>query len=570
MRSLNVGLLAFLMASAPSVGAQPADVIFYNGQVLTLENQRIEQALALTGDRILAVGTNTDVLAMQDSETELVDLNGRSLLPGFVEGHSHILRGRPEGMSLQEAMETALRFGLTTLNELSGSREDAEDLLAEETNGGLRLRVNLFGRYNAAFLAEDNTSIIIEAWYPDQAPILDPERRLRIPGVKVFVDGAFTPGRGCWASTEPFPELLQNDPIFDVCASPRGALYVTVDELTSVITDAQDKNFIVAMHAMGDRGIETALAALETALDGEPASTYRHQIHHNSMLRPDQLPRYEALDVLASVRGYSICTPDTSYWGNVLGEDRKTWAGNRYALAGLDIHAFAEGDFGWTRDPDDRTSVRPIDPLLTLYGLITKKRLLEDDTICEPLDWVTRHAIPAERALRMLTIEPAFAVRQEKMIGSLAPDKFADLVILPKNPLTIDPDQIKDLSVLMTMVGGEVQFCAEDQEALCPTFTPTGVDSDATVVKAGYTLYPIYPNPASAGATIRFDLPKLATITLKVFNLLGQEMDTLISTPMSAGRHEVYWDTNGSPPGLYIGWLHAEGHTLTTHMVVLP
>jgi predicted amidohydrolase YtcJ len=134
----------------------------------------------------------------------------------------------------------------------------------------------------------------------------------------------------------------------------------------------------------------------------------------------------------------------------------------------LGIHAFAEGDFGWTTDPSDRTSPRPINPLLTLYGFVTHQQLREDGTACEPDSWIARHQINVEKALKMLTIEPAYAVSQEDVIGSLAPGKFADLVILSDNPLTIDPNDIKDLKVLMTMVGGRVEYCAPGHEALCP------------------------------------------------------------------------------------------------------
>ena len=68
----------------------------------------------------------------------------------------------------------------------------------------------------------------------------------------------------------------------------------------------------------------------------------------------------------------------------------------------------------------------------------------------------------------MLTIEPAYAVFQEEVIGSLAPGKFADLIILSDNPFTIDPDSLIDLQVLLTMVGGNVEYCSPGYEDLCP------------------------------------------------------------------------------------------------------
>ena len=68
----------------------------------------------------------------------------------------------------------------------------------------------------------------------------------------------------------------------------------------------------------------------------------------------------------------------------------------------------------------------------------------------------------------MMTIEAAYALFMEDYIGSLKPGKFADLIVLSENPLTIDPDDIINIEVLLTMVGGNVEYCAPGHEALCP------------------------------------------------------------------------------------------------------
>ena len=81
--------------------------------------------------------------------------------------------------------------------------------------------------------------------------------------------------------------------------------------------------------------------------------------------------------------------------------------------------------------------------------------------------WATRSAESLPK-VRLLTIAPAYAVSQENVLGSLKVGKFADIVILDRNPLQVEPDELLDLSVLMTMVGGSVEFCREGNEALCP------------------------------------------------------------------------------------------------------
>ena len=75
-----------------------------------------------------------------------------------------------------------------------------------------------------------------------------------------------------------------------------------------------------------------------------------------------------------------------------------------------------------------------------------------------------------EEALQLMTIEAAYALFMEEKVGSLKPGKFADLIVLSANPVRIDPDSLKDLKVLVTMVGGRVEYCASGYEQLCVGF----------------------------------------------------------------------------------------------------
>lgn len=467
------------LTTKTTVALEVPTFVFYNGQVVTMESDiALAEAIAIKGQKIIALGSNKEILALATSETRVINLEGMALLPGFVEGHTHILRfPHRREKTIDEAMALALSYGLTTVNEMAADKPFLDKLMEAEQQGRLRLRVNVYPEYNAGILDSNGKTITMQVWFPGHGPILELEHRLRVPGIKIFVDGAFSPGRGCPALTAPYPADFQSTPSFKaICLSERGDLYLPQEEVNKVVAAAQAAEFRVAFHAFGDRGIETALNALEQALKGESNERYRHQIHHNSLLRPDQLTRYANLKILASVRGYfNTCDQDSYQEG--YGLERFEWAANRFALPGLGVHAFAEGDFGWTTDPSDRTSPRPINPLLTLYGLVTHKQLKSDGTSCDPKPWIARHKISVEQALRMLTIEPAYASSQENVIGSLKPGKFADLVVLSKNPLTVDPEQIKDIKVLVTMVNGRIEYCGPGHEALCPSFRSHGEGS---------------------------------------------------------------------------------------------
>jgi predicted amidohydrolase YtcJ len=452
----------------PTVPTEPADIIFHNGAIITIEeSQPVAEAIAIRGELILAVGTNQEILALRGPDTTVIDLQGRAVLPGFIEGHAHLLAFPDrKGQTMDQAQDIALRYGLTTVNEMWADEAFLNRLFQAEEQGDLRIRVNVFASYNDGVLDGNRQKVFLKAWYPGHDPILDPQRRVRIPGIKIFVDGDnFRPVRGCWAFNDPVPAnawAIKNG----VCGTATGDLYWKQDELNQIVRQAQNAGYRVAFHSMGESAIETTLNAIEFALDGQPNEQVRHQIEHNSMIRPDLLTRYEELDILASVRGYGdFC--DLKQFIPDFGPERINWYANRYALPGLDIHSYMESDFGWTVDPEARYDQRSLDPIMQLYGIVTHNLESANGTLCGPDPVVAKFVISVEKALEMMTIEPAYAVSMEDYIGSLKPGKYADLIILSDSPLAVDPDDLKNLKVQMTMVNGKAEYCTAGYESLC-------------------------------------------------------------------------------------------------------
>jgi predicted amidohydrolase YtcJ len=79
----------FVIAAAGAIGAEPAERIYVGGTILTVADASPRaEAVAVAGGRIIAVGKKADVLACRGEQTEVVDLAGRTLVPGFVDGHS--------------------------------------------------------------------------------------------------------------------------------------------------------------------------------------------------------------------------------------------------------------------------------------------------------------------------------------------------------------------------------------------------------------------------------------------------------------------------------------------------
>jgi hypothetical protein len=230
-----------------------------------------------------------------------------------------------------------------------------------------------------------------------------------------------------------------------------------VEELAAVVSEVQAAGYQAAIHSIGDRAIETVLDAIDVALDGQP-NTYRHRIEHNSFIRPELLTRYGELGIVATVfRLPSRYLQNPSWYRkgfiDMHGEMVQPWFEPHRSLldANPGLHVAWHSDW-----PNIGRS-----PLHDRHGLVTRQQLTADGvTIYEPPDWVTSEAVTVEEALRMMTIEGAYALFMEDKIGSLKPGKFADLIVLSDNPLTVEPDSLIDLKVLLTMVGGCVEYSA--------------------------------------------------------------------------------------------------------------
>jgi predicted amidohydrolase YtcJ len=266
---------------------------------------------------------------------------------------------------------------------------------------------------------------------------------LRIGGVKLFTDGGT-----CGAPALGY-ELNPGEGL--------GDLFFTQEELNSQVTVAHNSGYQVAIHAIGDRAIEQAQSAIAAALNGRP-NTLRHRIEHNSVIRPDLLPRYGEIGAIPVLFGlYPVCDP----FGPAPPLEYRSWEWPYRAL----LDANPDLPVAWHGDDPFFGRVRPLDDL---YSLVTRNGVAEDGQICEAPDWQQQHTITAQEALQMMTVNAAYALFREQEVGSLAPGKYADLIILSDNPLTTDPEAIPQMDVWLTMVGGRVEYCDAAHKEVCP------------------------------------------------------------------------------------------------------
>jgi len=425
-------------AGIPTTSAGEADVVFYNGNILTMEGDTA-RAIAVAGDRILAVGGDDEVRGLAVDGTRLVDLEGRTLTPGFIDSHSHRIAQRYKwGFETpDQAFQEALRQGWTGLTELAVDEAEWNELRDLAAAGDLPIRIDAYLLYNT-FEGQP-----LPDWYSATTPGQLYGGVLRTPGLKFFID--FNSGRELFFDPPALAEQLQA---------------------------RRAEGWQVAMKAISIESHALALDAIELAEGdgGDPAARYR--IEHALTQTAEQQARMERMGVIGSIQPGLIGV--VAHWPDIQAltaeqgiENMSNW--RRMLDAGVPM---AGSPFNPDGASDEYTTDSHMSPMGVMYRGATQIGLGGRP----PEPWMVDHALTVDEVLPLLTIDSAYAVFQEDARGSLAPGKLADMVILSDDPRAVPVEGLLDIEVLMTMVGGEVAWCAPVADALCPgsaTAAPT-------------------------------------------------------------------------------------------------
>lgn len=425
----------------PAPTVQPEQqIVFHNGLVLTMNpDQPQASALLVTGEQISAVGEDAEILGLVGANATIVDLQGATLMPGFVDPHSHLFNDSEQylELTLAEVQQLALENGITALGDMYVTEDFLGQMEKFDEQGRLQIRTSLY------LVATDNCGNPQGEWWQAYPTTSEPGELLRIAGVKIFTDGG-TCGRPALSY-----ELTPGEGTGDLFFSQGG--------LNDLVTEIHQAGRQVAIHAIGDRAIEQAQNAISAALAGQP-NTLRHRIDHNSVIRPELLPRYGEIGIVPLVFGlYPICEP----FGPPPPEAYLAWEWPTRSL----LDANPGLPIAWHGDDPWFGRVRPLDDL---YSLVTRNEVASDGLICPAPAWHQAQRLTAAEALPMMTLNAAYALFREGEIGSLQTGKFADLLILSANPLAINPESIPEIDIWLTMVGGRSLYCAPGREGLCP------------------------------------------------------------------------------------------------------
>ena len=562
-------LLRYLVVSISSfVAAQstpPADLIITNAQIYTVNpQQKWAEAIAIRGDKIVAVGDAAKVDSYRGGSTKVIDAHQHLLLPGFTDSHIHFLDGSlnlqhlhlqdvktldqalallkdfakahpddawllgrgwdytifaPSGMpdkkyldavvpdrpvyiegfdghtwwanskALQlagitrdtpdppggsfvrdpktgeptgavkedaadeliervipltprEAKLNAIRAGMKEANRVGLVRvHSASDLVAnigdlqnadlyDELHRAGEMTVRFYMAYRAAppALAADSVKEIeaARARYHDEW--------ISAGAVKFFLDGVIE------SHTAAMLQPYSDDP------RQIGSLLWDPDKYKDAVAELDKRGIQIFTHAIGDKAVRLALDAYQHAAEVNQSKDRRHRVEHIETVSAQDIPRFGKLGVIASMQPlHSYPNEDTLHiWAGNIGPERasRAWAWRSIQQAG-GVLAFGSD---W-----------PVVTLNPWPGVQTA--LTRQTSDGEPVGgFLPKQRLNLEDTIRAYTLGAAFAGHREKTEGSLEEGKLADLIILDRDLFKIEPSDIGETQVLLTMVGGKIVY----------------------------------------------------------------------------------------------------------------
>ena len=340
----------------------------------------------------------------------------------------------------RRALLEARRFGVTTLHDNTGNREQL-DLLRDLHGLG-----ELTSRFWARMRLEDWEEVrgIIEEL---ELPALEGgwgDDMIRLGGLKAWVDGIM--GNSSALFFEAYDHEPESYGRLRHVMAPEGNLY-------RLIRDADRAGFTVTVHAIGDRGNRILLDTYERVFRDNPPRDRRFRVVHAQVVDAADFARFGRLGLIAEVQPYH-CIDDMRWMEERIG-DR-----SRYAYAFRDLlNGGAAMSFGsdW---PGTNASYYPINPLLGIYAAVTRQTLEG-----EPEGgWYPKQRLSVEQAVRFFTIGNAYASFEEHEKGSIEVGKLADLTVIDRDILERPAEELREARVLFTLLAGKVVYSAEADE----------------------------------------------------------------------------------------------------------
>jgi predicted amidohydrolase YtcJ len=480
------------------------------------------EAFAVSGGRISAVGTNADIRRLAGPGTRMIDARGSTVLPGFIDAHCHpdgveelvgvncnlpriadiqaALRKKaaetPAGMWVTGHMYDDTKLGdgrpltrrdldaaVTERAGIDASTPDPEGGRFYRENGELtgkvaehgldRLRAALrrgdvtpevrrrvVGAFSAQMAKAGLTSVHSTGGDEFDLRALEEARDAGDLHYRMYLfpmAALFKKLEAAGIRTGFGDEMIRIGPVkyvADGSASERtmrmstpyvgrpndyGILVINQEQLNAAVEEAHRAGWRVGTHANGDVAIDMVLTAYQRAQRQWPRADVRHRIEHCTLVNPDLLKRIKAAGVIPAPF-YTYVYFHGEKWVEY-GEEKVRWmfAHRSFLDAGIPVAPASDYMPG------------PYEPLMAIQSMVTR-------TDFRGRVWGANQKITVPEALRICTMNGAYASKEEAIKGSITAGKLADFVMLAKDPHTEDPSAIKDIPVLRTFLGGRATF----------------------------------------------------------------------------------------------------------------
>ncbi len=328
------------------------------------------------------------------------------------------------------AVRESARFGVTSVHDLDGKIGILKELLEE---GELTVRVY-------AGVALSSSPEKLQEHKEWKQILVNNNSMLKFGVIKGFIDGSLG------SSTALLAEPYKNDP------STSGLMLMTQEELNDIVALYDKENFQVAIHAIGDKGVNVVLNAFEESIKRNGQRDARHRIEHATAILPGDIPRFDGLGVIGSVQpvfGPSYGQTIQSFFEDRMGKERAKFTNIWKTLA----QAKARLSFG-TDWP-----VESLNPMEGIYSAVTRKSISDKAGGA----WLQDESLSVMEAVECYTLGSAYATFEENIKGSLQVGKLADIVVLSKDIFTVPEDEILNTGVVYTIFGGKIIYPLESE-----------------------------------------------------------------------------------------------------------
>lgn len=347
--------------------------------------------------------------------TGLVAERARRVFSNLIPGGS-TREQRRDGVKLISELMT--KAGLTSVHQTGGGRNDMIAFQDARDDGDMRFRMYLFPRGQ---LFNDLVNSGIRTGFGDEV--------FRIGAVKFSADGSASE-RTMRMST---PYVGRPDDF--------GILTMSQEEIHEAVENAHRNGYQIGIHANGDVTIDMVLNAYERVQSLWPRPDARHRIEHCSLVNPSLLQRIKDGRVIPAPF-YTYIHYHGNKWVEY-GEEKMRWMFAHKSFL----------DYGIPVAPASDYTPGPYEPLMALQSMVTRKDF--DGRV-----WGPNQRITLDQAIRICTMNGAYASFEENIKGSITAGKLADFVILADDPHEVDPDTIKNIEIVRTVVGGRTMYGA--------------------------------------------------------------------------------------------------------------